>query len=214
MVAENIPYPAVLESVVHVLLFIKDLDEGTAISTLEKLLTIEESEAAADISSMMIYFAFYRQNHFERLGPFGSDEIRTLLRYKLVNGDGQFRATAANHFKTLLDHNEIEFATLIPFLEQMVAGASGHVVNHHLYGIMAKYANPNPEIVSRLMEELVFHELKSLDSGGREIWHPKEFSDALLVLEQTGDEYKRRVEKIRVSIEPYWKQQRIFEVGS
>jgi hypothetical protein len=55
MVDENIAYPVVLEWVAHVIWYIQDLDHGTALKILKQLLSIDQSEAANDISSMMIY---------------------------------------------------------------------------------------------------------------------------------------------------------------
>jgi hypothetical protein len=182
------------------------------VSTIKQLLTIEESEAANDISFIMIYFAFYRENHFKQFGSFKSDDIRTLLKNRLVNGSGTFRANVADHFKILLYRNEIEFAILVPYLQAIVSCQSGNVTNHHLYEIMAKEAAGHPQIVGRLIEEMVSHELKSLDLGGRDIWHPKEFSEALRALEQAGPEHKERVDKIRGSIEPHRNERRIFDV--
>src|SRR6267142_752060 len=103
MVQENIAYPAVLEWVAHVLLFIPDLDENTALETLNQLITINESEATSDISSMTIYYAFFRENHTARFGPFKSDKVREFLKDQLSNGGLHFKATAAHHFANLLD---------------------------------------------------------------------------------------------------------------
>jgi len=93
-----------------------------------------------------------------------------------------------------------------------VNGQSSRVVNHHLYEIAAKHAAARPNIVGRLIEQAVLGELKSLDSGGREVWHPKEFSEALHVVEQVGPEHKERVARIRKSIEPYREQGRLYDL--
>ena len=57
----------------------------------------------------------------------------------------------------------------------MVNGQPNRVVNHHFYQIAAKHAADYPEIVGSLIEQAVLGELKSLDSGGRDVWHPKDF---------------------------------------
>jgi len=54
-----------------------------------------------------------------------------------------------------------------------------------------------------LIEQAVLGELKSLDSGGREVWHPKDFSEALRMIEQAGPAHKERVAKIRTVMKPY-----------
>jgi hypothetical protein len=161
---------------------------------------------------MMIYFAFYRENQFKQLDPFKSHDFRSLLKDKLTNGNGHFRATAADHFKVILSRNEIEFDTLVPYLKAMVNGPSNRVVNHHFYQMAAKQAAAHPDIVGRLIEQAVFGELKSLDSGGREVWHPKDFSEALHAVEQAGPEHEERVAQIRKSIEPYKKRNRIYDL--
>ncbi len=160
----------------------------------------------------MIYFAFYRENQFKQLDLFKPDDFRSLLKDKLTNGNGHFRATAADHFKVILGRNEIEFDTLVPYLEAMVNGPSNRVVNHHFYQIAAKQAAAHPEIIGRLIEQAVLGELKSLDSGGREVWHPKDFSEALQAVEQVGPEHKERVAKIRTSIEPYKERNRVYDL--
>jgi hypothetical protein len=194
------------------MVFIQDLDNDTALRIAKQLLTIDQSEAASDVSRMMIYFAFYRENQFRRLDRFRSDDMRDLLKDKLANGSGYFRATAASHFKAILDRNEIEFVTLVPYFEAMVNGSSDRVVNHHFYHIAAGQAAAHPDIVGDLIEQAVLGELKSLDSGGREVWHGKDFSEALDALEQAGPEHKERVTRIRKSMEPYKEQDRIYDV--
>lgn len=212
MIDENMAYPVVLESVAHVMVFVQDLDQDTALKTIGQFLTIDHSEAANDISSMMIYFAFYRENQFKELGPFESKNIRNLLKETLTNGSRQLRATAAGHFKAILDGNEVAFDTLIPYLEGLVNGQTNHVVNHHFYEIAAKQATARPEVVGRLIEQAVSGELKSLDSGGRNVWHPKALPDALHAIEQIGSPHKERVAEIRQSLKPYREQGRIFDL--
>ena len=212
MIDENLTYPAVLEWVAHVAVNIGDLDHDTALKIIKQLLAIDQSEAASDISWMMIYFAFYRENHFKQLALFNPVNIRDLLMDQLANGSGHFRATAANHFKAILGRNEIEFDAVVPYLEAMLNGQSDRVVNHHFYEIAAKQAAARPGIVGRLIEQAVLGELKSLDSSGREIWHSKGFSEALRVIEQAGLKHKERVTRIRKSMEPYLGQRRIFNL--
>jgi hypothetical protein len=212
MVDENLAYPAVLEWVAHVMVCIRDLDHDTALNAIKHFLTIDQSEAASDVSWMMIYFAFFRENQFKQLDQFKSDDIRSLLSEKLTNGSGHFRATGANHLKAFLERNEIKFDTLVPYLEATVSGHSDRVVNHHFYGIAAKQAATYPEIVGHLIEQAVLGELKSLDSGGREVWHTTDFSGALHTLEQAGPEHKERVARIRKSMEPYKERGRIYDI--
>jgi hypothetical protein len=212
MIDENIAYPAVLERIAHVMVYIQDLDHDTALRTVKQLLSFDESEATSDISWIMICFAFYRENKFKQLDPFKPDDFRSLLRDKLTNGNGHFRATAADHFKVIMGRNEIEFDTLVPYLGAIVSGQPNRVVNHHFYQIAAKQAAAHPDIVGRLIEQAVLGELKSLDSGGREVWHSKDFSEALHTLEQVGPEHKERITRIRKSMEPYKERKRIYDV--
>jgi hypothetical protein len=93
----------------------------------------------------------------------------------------------------------------------MVSSPSDRVANYHFYGIAVRQA-AHPDVTSRLIEQAVLGELKSLDSGGREVWHPKEFSEALHVIEQGGPEYQECVSQIRKSIEPYRERGRIYDV--
>jgi hypothetical protein len=212
MVDENLAYPAVLEWVAHVMVCIRDLDHDTALNAVKHFLTIDQSEAATDVSWMVIYFAFFRENQFERLDHFKSDDIKSLLKEKLINGSGHFRATGANHLKAFLERNEIKFDTLVPYLEAMVSGHSDRVVNQHFYGIAAKQAAAHPETVGRLIEQAVLGELKSLDSGGREVWHTRDFSGALHVVERAGLKHHERVARIRKSIEPYKERGRVYDL--
>jgi hypothetical protein len=212
MIDENVAYPRVLERIAQVMVYIQDLDRDAALRTITRFLTIDESEATTDISWMMIYFAFYRENQFKQLDPFKSDDFRSLLIDNLKNGNGHLRATCAEHFNAILGRNEIEFNTLITYLEAMLNGASNRVVNHRFYQIAAKQAAAHPDAVGRMVELAVHSELKSLDAGGREVWHPKEFSEALQAIEQMGPEHKERVIQIRRSIEPYKERKRIFDI--
>jgi hypothetical protein len=212
MIDENVAYPAVLERIAHVMVYVQDLDHETALRTIKQLLTIDRSEATSDISWMMIYFAFYRENQFKQLDPFKPEDFRSLLKDKLTNGSGHFRATAADHFKAILSRNEIEFDTLVPYLEAMINGPSNRVVNHHFYQIAAKQAAAHPDIIGRLIEQAVLGELKSLDSGGREVWHPKDFSEALHALEHALPEHGDRVARIGKSMEPYKNRNLIYDL--
>jgi hypothetical protein len=135
------------------------------------------------------------------------------LKDRLANGSGRFRATVAEHFKTILGRDQIDFGTLIPYLEATMSGQSDRVVNHHFYGIAARQAAAHPETVGHLIERAVLGELKSLDADGREVWHPKEFSQTLRTLEQAGPEHADRVARIRKSIQPYREQNRIYGIN-
>jgi hypothetical protein len=92
-----------------------------------------------------------------------------------------------------------------------VNGQTGPVVNHHFYQIAAKQAATHSDIVGRLIEQAVLGELKSLGSGGRDIWHPKDFSEALQVIEQVGPERKERIAQIRKSMESYRQKGRLHD---
>jgi hypothetical protein len=212
MIDENIAYPVVLECVANVMVFIRDLDHDTALRAIKQFLSIYKSEAANDISCMMIYFAFFRENRFRDLGPFKSDDIRNLLADRLENGSPQFRAAAADHFKTILDRNEITFDTLLRYLEALVSGNADHVVNHHIYEIAAKQATSNPEGVLGLIKMAVAQEIKSLESGGKDLWHPKSFTETLNAMEQVGPRHKENVFRIREVVQTYKDQRRIFDL--
>lgn len=212
MVEENAMYPVVLESVTRVMLFVQDLDYGTALKTVQNLLSLDNSDAADDISSIMIYFALFRASDFEHLHPFDSKPMEDLLLDRLSNGGERFRASAINHFKNLLNVKRIQFDRLVPYLEAVMNGQSSRIVNHHFYQIAAKQAADHPDIVGRLIEHALHGELKSLDSGGREVWHTKDFSDAIRVVEQAGPEHKGRVAGIRKSMEPYRGKGRIYDI--
>jgi hypothetical protein len=231
MVEDNQEYPVVLESVANVMLFVLDLDHRVALNTVQQLLRIEDSDAADDVSSIMLYFALFRETQFKHLDPFDSKPMKDLLLDRLANGSGRFRASATNHFKNLLGLNRIQFEPLIPYLEALLGGQSNRVVNHHFYQIAAKQAAAHPDIVGCLIEEAVLGELKSLDSRKRKVsnpndfsealqeveqagpvWHPKEFSEALHVIQEAGPEQKECTTRIRKSIQPFKEQGLIYDV--
>jgi hypothetical protein len=212
MIVENMAYPVVLEWVAHVAVYIQDLDEETALKVVDRLLTIDHSEAANDVASMMIYFALFREHQYKQVAPFQPGAIRELLRDRLANGSGRFRALAARHFKAILDRNEISFGVVVPYLEVLANGTSNRVVNHHLYGIAAQQAASNPEAVTNLIEQIVHSEVKALDTGGRETWHPQDFAKALRELERAGPEYNERVKRIRSLLEPFAQSGRLYDV--
>jgi hypothetical protein len=204
MVEENANYPVVLESVANVMLYVLDLDEGTALNAVQQLLRIENSDAADDISSIMIYFALFRENQFKHLDPFDPKRLKDLLLDRLANGSGRFRAFAVSHFKNLLGLiNKVQFEALVPYLEAVIGGKPDRLVNHHFYRIAATQAANNPEIVGRLIEQTVLAELNASDQKGREVWYPKEFANALDVLENAGPEHKGRIAGLRLQMEPY-----------
>jgi hypothetical protein len=212
MVDENSAYPAVLEWVAHVMVCIGDVDNDTALDITNKFLTIDNSESAADISWMVIYFAFFRENQFKELPAFKSDEIRSLLKDRLAVGSDHFRATAVKHLEGCLGRGEIAFEAATPYLERLFDGKVSHTANYHLFEILAKQVNPHSEIVGHLIEKAVAGELKSIDAGGREIWHSQRFSQALNTLERSGAEHKERVAQIRKSMEPYKEKRRIYDI--
>src|ERR1700730_4329333 len=133
MIEENANYPVVLESIANVMRYVLDLNEGTALNAAQQLLKIENSDAADDISSIMIYFALVRENQFKHLGPFDPKPLRDLLLDRLANGSGRFRASAVIHFKNLLGLDKIQFEALVPYLEAVTSGKPDRLVNHHFY---------------------------------------------------------------------------------
>lgn len=213
MVDENSTHPAVLEWIAHATVCIGDLDHDTALKVIKELLSIDKSEAAPDISWMMIYFAFLRESQFKQLPPFKSDEIREMLKDRLANGSDHFRATAVNHFQGCLGRDQIAFEATAPYLERLLDGNVSRTANYHLYDLLAEQANPRPDIVGHLIEKAVLQELTSLDAGGREIWHPKQFSQILHSLEEAGGEHKGRVVRIRESMQPYEANGRIYDIS-
>jgi hypothetical protein len=203
MVDENADYPVVLESVANVMLYLLDLDQATAIQTVRQLLRIENSDAADDISSIMIYFALFREHQFEHLDPFDAKPLRDLLLDRLINGSGRLRASAMSHFKNLLDLKRVQFDTLIPYLEAVTSGKPDRLINHHFYRIAATQAANSPEVVGRLIQQTVLAELMTLNHGEREVWYPKDFANALHAWENAGPEHKERVAGLRRQMEPY-----------
>jgi hypothetical protein len=213
MIAENIPYPAVLVWAMHVIVPIRDLDHDTVLQLIKTALPISESEATNDIAWMIVYYSLFREHHFQNLAPFKSDAIRGLLKDQLANGTPSIRAATIQQLKTILDQKEREFLDVVPYLEAFVSGRSVRVANYHLYGLLAQHGAASPDIVMRLIEQAVAQELKLLDGGGQvQVWHPKGFSDALHAIEQSGPELKNRVEQLRRSIQPYKDRYRIHDV--
>ncbi len=140
MVDENLPYPTLLERVVDVMVFVKDLDEETALAVMQKLLTIQSSEAARKISLLAIYFALFRERHYLKLGKFNADKLKSLLSENLRHGSEWFRANAADHFKKMLQRREVEFGMLEPYLQDLISAPSDRIVNMHLYELAADAA--------------------------------------------------------------------------
>ena len=203
MVEENQKHPVVLESVANVMLFVLDLDEATAQKTVETLLTIEDSEAANDVSSIMIYLALFREKEFRNLGPFDSKHLRELFLDRLQNGSGWFRASAMDHFKHLLESKRVQFEALIPFIEALLSGRPDRIANHHFHAIATRCAATNPEAVGRLLEQTTLNELQTSAKEGKQVWYPKEFTNALHVLSDVGPEYKERVAGLLRQMESY-----------
>jgi hypothetical protein len=183
--------------------WIRDLDHDTALKAVKQFLGIDESDAADDISWMAIYFSLFIADQFKNLDPFDPRPMQQLLLDHLMNGTGRFRALATNHFKTLLERNEIQFNTAMPYLAAVTSGKPDRIVNHHFYGIAATQAANSPEIVGRLIEQTALAELKASDQRGGEVWYPKEFANALDVLENAGPGHKERMAGLRRQMEPY-----------
>jgi hypothetical protein len=203
MIEENGDYPVVLESVANVMLFVLDLEEGEAQRTVERLLRIEDSEAANDVSSIMIYFALFRENEFARLGPFDSRGLKDLFLDRLKNGSGWFRASAMDHFKHLLELKRVQFESLIPYLEALLSGKPDRIANHHFLSIATRYASRNTEVVGHLLEQATLNELQTAATEGKEVWYPKEFTTALHALSDVGPEHKERVAGLLRQMESY-----------
>jgi hypothetical protein len=203
MIGENQRYPVVLESVANVMLFVLDLDTATAQKTVEGLLIIEDSEAANDVSSIMIYFVLFREKEFTNLGPFDSKRFRDLFLGQLQSGSAWFRASAMDHFKHLLEIKRVQFEAVIPYLEALLVGKPDRIVNHHFHSIAARQASTNPEVVGRLLEQATLNELQAAAKEGKEVWYPKEFTDALHALSDVAPEYKQRVAGLLRQMEGY-----------
>jgi hypothetical protein len=85
MLEENRECPVVLEWVSHVLVSIQDLDHYTALEIVERLLLIDQSDAAPDIAWIAIYFSLFRANQFKNLKPFNPVPMQKLLRKAQVD---------------------------------------------------------------------------------------------------------------------------------
>ena len=71
-----------------------------------------------------------------------------------------FRTFAAQHFKNILDGNEVNFHAVVPYLEVLANAPTNRSANHHLHGITAQQAATHPDIVASLIEQIVNCELK------------------------------------------------------
>jgi len=203
MLEENRKYPVVLEWVSHVLVSIQDLDHYTALEVVERLLLIDQSDAAPDIAWMAIYFSLFRPNDFKTLKRFDPLPMQKLLLDRLASGSGRFRGFAMQHFESSLSNNHMQFDAVIPYLEAVASGKADHKANHHFFVITAAQAANHPRTVARLVETVVQASLKTLDDGDRDVWYPNEFTKTLQALENAGPEYKERVTAVRKQMEPY-----------
>jgi hypothetical protein len=184
MIEENKQYPAVLEYVARVVDAVRDVDQDTAFSVLTKLFSIDNSEAADTISCLAIHFAFFRVNLFKELGLFDPGTIRALLLDRLKNGAERFRAFSAQHFKEILERDQLPFDVVFPYLQALVKGSPSRPINHHLYTMAAKQAQAHPNEIGSLIEVSVAAEMEMIAKTGREVWYSSQFKRALSAREE------------------------------
>lgn len=203
MLEENRNYPVMLEWIALVAISIRDLDHGTALFVLERLLPVEDSDAATHTAWMAIYFSCFRANQFNNLDPFDPASIQGFLQTRLATGGGRFRAAAMQHYRNFLESKAVGLETALPYLNAAASGNTNQVLCHHLYSIAANHATANPESIGTLVELTLQNELRGLDEGRAEVWHDKDFSTALRLLENAGSTYSERVARLRESMIPY-----------
>jgi hypothetical protein len=63
-----------------------------------------------------------------------------------------------------------------------------------------------------LIEQIVDSEVKSLNAGGREMWHPQDFAKTLRELERAGPEFNERLKAIQGLLEPFRQSGRLYDV--
>ena len=209
---ENEKYPVLLEWTSHVLVFIRDLDEETAWSVLNRLLPIASSDASDDIAYMAIYFGLFREREFGKLGPFQSERFKEFLSENLRYGVGRFRGTAAMHLKAILEQGQAQFQELMPYLESLARGASESVVTIQFYRITALAAPKHPKQACSLLQTLVEREIEKLATEGGEIWHGKEFAETLDGIAKAGPEHAAYLERIKNLMAPHL--QLIFDIDA
>ncbi len=208
---ENEKYLVLLEWAAHVLVFIRDLDEETAWSVLNRLLVVAASDASDDIAFLAIYFVLFREREFAELGPFQSERFKDFLLHNLRDGVGRFRGTATMHLKAILEHGQAEVDELMPYLESLAKGRSESMVTIQFYRITALAAAKHPTQVCLLLKTLVEREIEKLAMEGGEVWHGKEFAETLVGIAKAGPEHAACLEKITKLMAPH--RQHIFDLA-
>lgn len=97
----------------------------------------------------------------------------------------------------------VQFEAIVPYLEALLSGKPDRIANYHFHTIASRYATTNPEVVGRLLEQTTLNELQTSAKEGKEVWYPKEFTNALHVLSDAGPEYKERVAGLLRQMESY-----------
>ncbi len=102
MLRENTIHPRLMESLLHVFSFLRDVNEAEAEEILRTFLATGQDYILQDLAALVVYFALFRSKQWPDDPPFDPKLFIEMLKDQIVSGDKSIRASLAwNFWKTL-----------------------------------------------------------------------------------------------------------------
>lgn len=152
MLQENAEFPQILNRMVCVFSWIRDLEEEEAEKVLVALLQAGEVLAQQSVCEMMVYYALYRDQEFTEQGSFDTSRFRRLLEEQIIRGSSSIRTNTIWVIQKMLEERPSEFARLWPYVAMLTEGAFDSGAFFHLHRIAVKFRAQHLDKIEPVLE--------------------------------------------------------------
>lgn len=188
MLRENAAFPAVLERVGHVFVYLRDLNEAEAREVLTTLLAGPTDQGAEHAALLMVYFAVFREKHFPEQGAFKKAEFGTLLQEQIAGGVSRVRSHVAWHLWKIVEAGEAELEEVLPYVTALPDGPYDRSAFHHFYRIVTKCTKKNAHLIGPALKKAFEREREFVHANaGEVIWNSEDTWNCLRQLREAGE---------------------------
>jgi hypothetical protein len=123
MLRENTAHPRVMEAVLHVFSYLRDVNEREAEEILQTFLAIGQDYILQDLAALVVYFALFRRKQWPDDPPFDPKNFIVLLKDQIVSGDKAIRASLAWHFWKTVSEKHLPYSEIREYFPLFWDGA-------------------------------------------------------------------------------------------
>jgi len=110
MLRANTGHPRVMESILHVFSFLRDVNEPEAEEVLRTFLATGQDYILHDLADLVVYFALFRSKQWPNDPPFEPKNFIAILKEQIVSGDTSIRGSLAWHLWNIVKEQHIPYS--------------------------------------------------------------------------------------------------------